>query len=164
MDSIAHLPALNPGDCLLYSGTSFWSWVIRIKTWSKISHVEVYDGSDRSLASRDGRGVDRYPVRWKNLVAILRPKGIEQQGMDMGKQWFETKARGQAYDWIGLLCFSLAVSQGSRYKQFCSEFANRFYKHAGFTAFHPDWPSDKIAPGQFLTSPNFDWIWITYQP
>lgn len=165
MTNLRHpLPDLNPGDCLLYSGTGFWSRIIRIKTWSYCSHVEVYDGSDMTLASRDGKGVERYKLSHKNLCAVLRPRGITRDGVEAARQWFETKARGQGYDWLGLLCFSLAVSQGSRYKMFCSEFANSFYNEADVTAFHPGWPSDKVAPGQFLTSPAFDWLWINFQP
>jgi len=35
------LPQMQPGDCLLYRTKGFWSWLIRVKTFSSVSHCEA---------------------------------------------------------------------------------------------------------------------------
>lgn len=146
---------LKPGDVLLYTGTGFFSWVIRVKTWSTISHCEIYDGHGYSLASRDGQGVDRYPLRREGLTAVMRPK--DPLDLRTGHRWFEEEARGQGYDWLGLLAFTSARWQGKNNgKMFCSEFLVRFLRWCGVDPF-PDADADAIAPGQFRTSPEFSY-------
>jgi hypothetical protein len=79
--------------------------------------------------------------------------------LDAGKIWFFKEANGQKYDWLGLLCFTLAVKQGSPHKMFCSEFATRFDRACGFNAVHPEYDADLVAPGTFLALPDFDHVW-----
>lgn len=152
---------LQPGDCLLYRPASFFGWLIAVKTWNKISHVEVFShrlgNVDWSYASRDGIGVNRYSFRTAQLSRVLRPNGL--LNLNSAEGWFKIEARGQKYDWLGLLCFTLAVKQGSPNKMFCSEFATRWYRAAGFHPFADGYDADKIAPANFLVSPNFTEIW-----
>jgi hypothetical protein len=152
------LPELEPGDALLYRPNSVAGWIIAVKTWSPVCHVEIYTGGEMSVASRDGRGVNRYPLRWKQLAAVLRP--AERFLLPAAEVWFEKRARGQKYDWLGLLCFTLAVKRGSPDRMFCSEFATRFYRQGGFQVVHRRWDADKVAPGSLLMSPAFEWVWI----
>lgn len=151
---------LIAGDCLLYRRTPFtrspvgwfFGFVINRKTWSKFCHVEVYDGEGKSLASRDGKGVGRYPLRLSELAEVRRPSALNFSH-EIGARWFN-KVEGQKYDWKGLLCFTLAVKQGALDRMFCSEFATRFYRAAGLELFNPDDDADKISPAQLHQTPN----------
>lgn len=141
---------IRAGDVLLYSGTGFFSKLIKVKTWSAISHVEVSIGNGYSVASRDGQGVGLYPHRATELVAILRPKGPFDVTAAM--RWFQT-VDGQGYDWLGLMAFYWAKWQGKENgKMFCSEFAVRFLRAGGVEPFTPETDADAVAPGEFLKS------------
>lgn len=149
-------PILQPGDCLIYTGSDLIDWAIRIKTWSRACHVELYAGEGTSLASRNGIGVNRYAYRREGLIRVLRPK--PPFDFPRMQAWFET-VRGQKYDWLGLLCFTLAVKQGSPDKMFCSEFLTRVYRAGGFEPFQPDADADHIAPSEFMVANPFDEIY-----
>lgn len=151
---------LLPGDLLLYRGSSIWSKLIMIKTWSPVSHCEVYLGDKRSYAARDGRGVDFYPLRTEGLTHILRPIILPKDDVDFeaGRKWAEG-TRGQGYDWWGLLRF-FTLGKQSQSRQFCSEACLRFYRNSNFHPFHESVDADLIAPGTFLNSLAFDHWWI----
>ncbi len=148
---------LREGDCLLYGQSDLFGALTCLKTWSDTAHVEIYAGAGYSVASRNGKGVGRYFTRYDQLLHVLRPK--TEFNHDAAQGWFYREACGQKYDWLGLLCFTLAVKQGAPDKMFCSEFAAKYYRAGGFDPFHPGWHADKIAPGNFLMSPAFDWFW-----
>lgn len=157
---ITPIPLL-PGDHLLYGSKDFFGLVTSIKTWSPAVHIEIFTGWDDEgdvVASRNGIGVNFYPYRPEQLIAVLRPHN--RPNLARAMQWFYDHARGQKYDWLGLLCFTLAVKQGSKNKMFCSEFAKRWDKMAGIESFHREYPSDKIAPGDFPQSAAFHWVWL----
>lgn len=144
---------LRAGDVLLYSGKGVFSRAIQFKTWSAISHCEAYVGEGESVASRDGKGVGKYPVRTDGLVAVLRPR----DGFDLAAamEWFAT-VDGQGYDWVGLLAFFTARMQGSKNtKMFCSEFLTRFERAGGVEPFAPEYDADAVSPGMFLSSPVY---------
>lgn len=153
---------LQPGDCILYRpqplSRGFIGWLfgrlIAIKTWNNISHVEIYVGDGMSVAARDGVGVNRFVTRWHGMARVLRPAC--SVFMPDAMTWFGG-VRGQKYDWKGLLCFTLAVKQGSRDRMFCSEFATRFYR-AGHIQVFGQYDADHVAPAQFLMSDDFDEI------
>ena len=109
-----------------------------------------------SYASRNGLGVNLYPLRRAQLTRVLRPKA--SLNMQNAENWFKT-VQGQKYDWMGLLVFSLAVKQGSRDKMFCSEFATRWYRYAETNPVSENYDADRVAPADFLKSPAFDWVW-----
>lgn len=160
--SFPELPALQAGDHLLYYANCLADRVICLKTWSVVAHIEVAvgpyaDGSgcyERAVAAR-ADGVNCYPFRRQGLRYILRPTRWLQGRAD---DWFLRVAQGQRYDWLGLLCFTLAVKQGAPHRMFCSEFARNLCRAAGCPAFADSWPGDKTAPGSFLMSPAFDVI------
>lgn len=150
---------LEFGDVLLYSGTGFFSRLIKIKTWSRLSHVEIYAGGGTTIASRDGIGVDKYKFTNKNLRAVLRPSVPPELDQESGWDWFVREAWGQPYDWVGLLAFFSAKFQGaSRRAMFCSEFACRFLKKCKYPIFAGD--SDAISPGAFWTNAKLELIWL----
>lgn len=145
------------GDTLGYFTRDPLDYAIALKTWTFISHVEVYDGDGMSVASRNGIGVNRYPFRSSGLCVVRRPKvAINYETADA---WFESEARGQKYDWKGLLCFTLAVRQGSRRKMFCSEFWLRWYRHAQLELLDRNWDSDRTPPSFMMVTPNLETIW-----
>lgn len=149
-------PTLRPGDVLLYTGEGLFSIVIRVKTWSRYSHIEIYDGSNVSVASRDGIGVGRYPVRYGQLTMVLRPRA--PFNLEQARAWFTT-VDGQGYDWIGLTSFTIARWQGRQNdRQFCSEFATRYLRAGGIDPFN-EYDADGIAPGEFPKSSTLAVIW-----
>lgn len=147
---------LAPGDVLLYSGTGFWSRLIRIKTWSAISHCElVAEHGDVAYASRDGQGVGTYALRSEDLTHILRPRFV----LDMVRvRRFHHACMGQAYDWLGLLRF-FTVGAQSQDKQFCSEYVTRLLRAGDLEPFAHDYDADLVSPGMFLASPVLDVVW-----
>jgi len=153
---------LKPGDCLLYKPkkSSFFGWLISIKTWHMISHCEVYIGEGLSAASRDGQGVNIYPIRETELVSVYRPKPEYKFVMNKALQWFLLEAKGQKYDWLGLLRFTWGHSYtkgGTNNKQFCSEFLTRFYRAGGLDPFNGE-DADAVPPYLFSISPVFEKI------
>ncbi|HXG88754.1 MAG TPA: hypothetical protein VNJ02_10495 [Vicinamibacterales bacterium] len=148
---------LRAGDVLLYSGKGFIARAIQIKTFSRINHIEVYDGAGKSVASRDGLGVDRYDYRALNLARVLRPR--DGFNIEAARAWFRT-VQGQPYDWIGLFAFFNAKRQGAEnWKMFCSEFAVRFMRAGGVEPFTKDTDADSVAPGEFAKSGAFTRVW-----
>lgn len=146
---------LRPGDCLLYRPNSFWGYAIAAKTWNFVSHCECFVGNGESVASRDGLGVSRYPLRTAGLYYVLRPN----QPFDLAAAlaWFAT-VNGQKYDWAGLARFVTWKRLGTDLndKMFCSEFLTRFYRAGKFFPFSNFIDADCVAPASFLYSPFFD--------
>ncbi|HYE76728.1 MAG TPA: hypothetical protein VEI97_01970 [bacterium] len=151
---------LQPGDLLLYTGTSLWSKLIMRKTWSPVSHAEIYLGEEGgkmvSYAARDGVGVNVFPTRLNDLTHVLRPKGeLDMEAL----RGFVAATRGQAYDWWGLLRF-FRIGSESRTKMFCFEACARAYKRAGLPLFHEAFDSDLASGNSFLASPAFEHWWV----
>jgi hypothetical protein len=147
---------IQPGDCLLYRPNGIFGWLIALKTWNRISHVEIYAGNGHAFASRDGKGVNLYPFRKAQLAKVLRP--TIPLDLSTGCHWFFNGAQGQKYDWKGILVFTLAAAQGAKDKMFCSEFATRFYRMCKFPIFG-NYDADHIAPAQFLMTSQLTEIW-----
>ena len=136
---------LQPGDILLYKGKGLFSWLIRVKTGGHYSHCEVYVKNHRVWASRNGIGVNEYNFSSECLKAVIRPNG--QLNWTDATWWFEHVAKGQKYDWVGLLNFYIAKWQGrENNRMFCSEFIVRLFRVLGCALF-PLWvDADGIAP------------------
>lgn len=147
---------LQPGDFLLYRPSSLTGVIIAVKTWTWIAHIEIYKGGGISLASRDGIGVNAYPLRLDQLGIVRRPN--KPFSFAKGLRYFET-VKGQKYDWLGLMCFTLAVHQGSPDRQFCSEFAHNFAIAEDLELFSTDLVPDHTSPAQFDQTPVLDTVW-----
>lgn len=161
------LTQLKPGDCLLYKPkkSSIFGWLISIKTWHRVSHCEVYIGDGYSVASRDGLGVNVYPTRYSELTAVYRPKPEYKFNLSSALKWFLTEAKGQKYDWIGLLRFTWGASYtkgGTNNQQFCSEFLTRFYRAGGLDPFNGE-DADAVPPYLFSISPVFEKVDINVE-
>lgn len=137
---------VQPGDVLLYRPSGVFGWLIALKTWHAIAHCEAYAGRGYAVASRDGVGVGRYPVRREGLVRILRP--VPAVDMDAAMAWFAT-VDGQKYDWLGLIRFATWRAQHPRDRMFCSAFLTRWLRAGHAEPFQPDEDADSIAPFEF---------------
>jgi hypothetical protein len=119
---------LEPFDFLLYRPKGIYGRIIRFKTGQKIGHVEVYLGRDvlnrvglldsldkangntpthYSTASRDGQGVNFYPVRMTELAYVMRPRDIyaPKIGAQVAAVYRAIQLRGTPYGWLDLLDF-----------------------------------------------------------
>lgn len=146
---------VQPGDCLLYAGTSPWSWVIKVKTWSPVSHSEVALNRNYTITSREGKGVNVYPFTDEHLYAILRPEWPPD--MSKAMEWFKGVI-GQPYGyWQALRFFRLGKED--TLKMMCSPCCARFYRAGSFHAFAGDFDASLVSPGMFLSSPHFVTVW-----
>lgn len=152
------LPALRPGDVLLYRGSGFWSWWIRTKTWAPVSHCEGVVSPTEVVAARNA-GVRRYPLTRTHLYAVARPE--EPFDVVAAMAWFRDHAEGQGYDWWGLANFiNWRIGGKPEAKQFCSELLVRWFRAGGIHPFNDTYAPDKTSPGMFLASPHFHTIWL----
>ena len=149
------LALVRPGDALLYRGSGFIPWLIRVKTWSPVSHIEVVVSPFETIAARES-GSAVYPISAEKLYEVWRPK-LPIDVPD-GMAWFMRSANGQKYDLWGLFRF-FTIGKQSTSKQFCSELATRFYRAAGLEPFTPETDADLVSPGMFRTSSRLARIW-----
>ncbi len=151
---------LLPGDLLLYDRVGIVSTLIKLKRGEKYSHCEVYEGGNKTLASRDGIGVRRFDLRLDGLAAIYRTRPEVPYFFSSGQVWFTT-VDGQGYDWFGLLNFWWAKFQGrANNKMFCSEFIVRFFARCGVHLFSEETDADAISPGSLPYSPRLFPVWV----
>jgi len=139
----------QPGDCLIYRPTGFFGWAIAVKTWHHWSHVEAVEVPGvSSIASRDGRGVERYPFRHAQLGMVVRP---HTPPFDFAKAMaYFRSVRGQGYDYWGLMAFYRTRAAATNQRQFCSEFLTNFYRAAGCNPFKGE-RAETIPPYYFAT-------------
>jgi hypothetical protein len=152
------LPELKPGDVLLFNRSGTFNWIIRVKTWSRFSHVEVAVGPERLFASRNGEGVNFYRLDARGLAVVLRPR--EPFDVRAAEHWARfSNVVGQGYDWAGLLNFTYArLASRENGRMFCSEAATRFLRMGGLDPF-PGADADTIAPRDFSMCPLFVPVW-----
>lgn len=140
------LKVLKPADVLLYKPKGLFGWIIKFKTWHAISHVECYVGDGFSVASRDGIGVGKYPLRVNDLAVICRP--IPTFDIPRAMRWFEMQ-KGTPYGWADLLQFAGFNVDSTGIV--CSPFITRFSRNGGMDPFNGE-SAEKIAPFQFELS------------
>jgi hypothetical protein len=143
---------LKPGDVLLYLPKGLFGWIIFSRTWHRVGHCECYIGNGFSVASRDGKGVNVYPLRTAELATVCRPR--VPFDLEAGLRWFKAEAQGLPYGWLDLLNFT-ALSVDHR-GMICSTFLALFCRACGYDPFQPDEPATKIAPFQFGLSPVYE--------
>lgn len=110
-----------------------------------------------STASRNGIGVNLYPLRTKQLISVRRSK--HNWNYDQAFSWFENVAKGQAYDWKGLLCFTYAVKKGDPDKMFCSEYGTRFARHGDLFIVNYREDADTVSPNDLDKTLALKDIW-----
>lgn len=148
------MPPLQFGDICLYAHKSIVNRVIEIKTWSKLTHVEVVlDPLKTNVASRNGIGVNIYPFD-DTVFEIRRPKAILDK--DAGMRWFYS-VRGQPYNWWDLLSFIGINIKG--HGMICSQFADEMLDACGFDAFSKRYSARKISPRDWDVTEACDDVW-----
>lgn len=144
-----------PADILVYTGWSVFDIAIRVKTGSFAVHVERYQGGGYSLASRNGKGVAKYPLRISGLAYVLRPK--TKPHMDWGLRWFYEDANGKPYGFTDLLEFyGIKIPSPGL---ICSEFVAMLFDAEGTPLFSPHWDRGAISPRDFLLAPGLDLVY-----
>lgn len=149
-------PSLHPGDVLLYAGKGLVPWLIKVKTWSRISHVEIYLGNATTWTSR-GDGTQFYPFTSDHLEVVMRPLPECQGDLTAGIAWAK-QFIGRPYDTWGLLRF-YRLGKYTTDKMFCSEAVVSFTRAAGCELFNADLEPDAVSPGMFLSSPHLRTVW-----
>jgi hypothetical protein len=167
-DGRSYVP-LQPGDVLLYRPSGFFGKAIAVKTWSEVSHVELYMGDGVVWASRDpqrwfpwpsGGGVDFYSFRSSDLVRVRRPNVAP----DLERlEWFCAETRGQRYDWWGLARF-FNFSKGKQDRMFCSEAVTRALRFAGVELFDQRKDADAVSPGELDNTIALQTLWSFEDP
>jgi hypothetical protein len=147
---------LQPGDCLLYAPSDVFDWGVVLKTWTRVSHVEVFIGDSYSVASRNGKGVGKYPVRLDHVAAVRRPG--PQFDLAAAMNWFGT-VDGQKYGWRTLLSFVLLNNNPIEGHMICSEFTAGFYRAGKNPLFAADWPDYRTPPSLEVATPSLTTIW-----
>jgi hypothetical protein len=147
-----NLPAdLIPGDVLLYSGTSFFSKVIEVKTFSAISHVEVYFGDGKTVTARP-EGANIYDFTPVDLAEVRRP--TFPIDIKRAEPWLNA-IKGMPYGWPDMEIFAglKAPNDGSLV---CSEVSAMLLHNARtgeLSTFATDADLRRIAPAHFQLSP-----------
>lgn len=149
-------PSLRPGDILLYAGKGLLPFAIKLKTWSHISHVEIYIGNATTWTSRS-TGTNFYPFTSDHLEVVMRPLPECQGDLIAGIAWAKQFC-GRPYDTWGLLRF-FRLGRYTTEKMFCSEAVVSFARASGCHLFHADLEPDQISPGDFLKSPHLETVW-----
>lgn len=149
-------PELLPGDVLLYASRSLVGFSIRFRTWSDVEHIEVYAGDCKSIASRNGIGVNKYLFRAEGLRYVLRPAGLSPEQFAKGVAWFKT-VQGQPYNWGDLLRFYLVDVDTKG--MICSQFGAEFFRACEHPLFSPDYPAGSESPRDYQVTRDLKIIW-----
>lgn len=150
---------IKPGDILLYDRDGLMNKLIKFKRGEKYSHVAIASYPNNILEAVQGQTLGEKPIRLDGLKAIYRHH--VPVDFDAGYEWFELEAKGQKYDWLGLLSFALASFQGrANNKMFCSEFVARFFAKIGSPLFAVDMDADAVSPGMIPYSHAVHAVWI----
>lgn len=148
---------LQPGDCVFYRPTDIFDWAVVLKTWTRVSHIEVFIGDGYSVASRNGLGVGKYPVRLTDVAAVRRPgPGFD---LEAAMKWFYASANGQKYGWRTLLSFVLLNHNPIEGHMICSEFAAGFQRAGNNPLFAKDWPDYRTPPSLEIATAALTTTW-----
>lgn len=153
------LKILQPGDMLVYSGHSPFSWLIKKKTVSEYTHVAVYIGGGLQREFKEFRGAQEVPLRMENLVMIRRPRG---QWIREKSDAFWAQVKDQGYDYLGLFFTFIAVVRGaSAKKMWCSEYYARDHRISveGEPLFSEDVDADRVSPADCVRSSGTKLVW-----
>ena len=162
---------LQPGDILLFAPSSFFGYAISWLTAGRVSHVEIYKGGGISYASRDGIGVDEYPLRVSGLYQVLRSR----PRLNMGAMAIEFKKhKGHAYDygtivkficfgrvpkWVGMMGTTARVLSFGKvgwksHAEVCSEIGAFLLRASGLSNIFGSVREDEVSPRDYQKQPD----------
>ena len=148
------VPPLQPGDILLYGGDSLVDRFIMFRTWSDVSHVEIYLDNYESTASRNGQGVDIYPTRYVDLRYVRR---LVEPFDRIAARKYATRMKGTPYGWTDLGRFYLLKIPTKG--MICSQYADWLLRVGGVIAFAEDYPPGAVSPRDYLLTPHAKTVW-----
>lgn len=151
---------LQPGDILLYSPSSLVGWLIAIKTWTMLSHVECYIGGGRVIAARL-EGVNTYRERIDKYLSYVRrptmPAGVV---FDSAGAWNAVhQMLGTDYDIGAFEEFFNPWCKHRHASRVCSTVASKWLRGGGCQPFNPDISDDDISPAQLLQTGLLITVW-----
>lgn len=150
---------LRPGDILLYSPSDWMGMLIAIKTWTMLSHVEVYAGRGMCFAARP-QGVDLYRERIDKYLRFVRRPVMNGKSFDLQTALDTMRpTMGQPYEICGLFSFYLPWMHRHRATRVCSPQATAFLRAGGCEIFNPDLDADDVSPAQFWQTPHATTVW-----
>ena len=152
---------LKSGDVLLFSGRGLASWLIRLRTWSDISHVgmvykigqNVMVWESTKLTGKDGVQISLLSVRGKRYKGKIQVRPLhtrrdnkfyrtfdevrkETKGVKYERHWWELW--GSVAFWKNKVCLIYI---------FCSELLGYIFKRWGL--FKRNFPENELAPVDF---------------
>lgn len=155
------LRLLLPGDILVYSGSGFFSRLIKWKTYSEWTHVAVYLGNGLQREFKEGAGAQEVPFRIQNLAMIRRR--LSPWHKDRSDAYW-ARVCDQGYDYLGLLWSFYARRQGrENNSMFCSEYVIRDDRQASEGPLYlvsDETDADGVAPADIVRSSASKVVWM----
>lgn len=148
---------LEVGDVLFYTPSDLVGVLIALKTWTWLSHVEVYDGEDRVIAARLS-GVSRYPVRTDHLVAIRRPAAYGAFQQEKARAAVENLL-GKPYEVWAFESFINPWCRHRHVSRICSAVVTLYLRGGGVELFNPEVSQNKISPAQLWQTNDLVRVW-----
>jgi len=144
------IPELQPGDGIIYTGSTWYDRIQEVKLGSDATHFEVYMGdgmgSDMVATSLLATGVDIYPMSSDEILRIIRPLAAFDGADAMMK--FSNTIRFKPYGLKGLLNFTDRSVPDDGI--FCSQVGVELYRSQGIEPFNAKVEARKVAPMHFL--------------
>lgn len=110
------------------------SWLIRAVSWSEWSHVEVVLPGGYLLGASAPHGVCLESMDKRMDIASHASLMNFPGDLDKGMRWAEGQL-GKPYDYLGVIGLGLHRDWEEDDKWWCSEFAGKFLKEAGFAPY-----------------------------
>jgi hypothetical protein len=156
---------LKVGDVLFYTPSDLVGYIIGIKTWTWLSHVEVYIGGGKAIGARL-KGVNIYDLRVdKHLVYVRRPVMNGHGEFDPMKALGAVASTlGTPYDIGSFEAFFNPWSRNRHSARICSTNVAAYLKGGGCEVFNPDLDPDDISPAQLWQTPHLKTIWTRAKP
>ena len=151
---------LQPGDLLFYKPTDFIGWLIAVKTWAMLSHVECYVGHGQVIAARPS-GVDLYPERFDTSLRYVR-RPVLSPGKRFDVQGANAAVRhmlGKPYQYSGLFRFYAPWHDKHKATRICSSVATVWLRGGGCEPFNPTVTADDVSPSMLNQTNDLTTVW-----
>lgn len=149
---------LEPGDVMLYSPSDVVGLLIALKTWTWLSHVEVYIGQGKAISARP-QGVNVFGERIdKHLVCVRRPLIMEPFNKE--NAWKAVSPMlGMSYEWTAFESFFNPWCKHRHASRICSSVVTVYLRGGGCEPFNPDMSADDVSPAQLWQTSGLITIW-----